>query len=783
MSVLPVGIGSSGVDVGDIGHSLRLRSASSARLSRTPSAAPTRRQVTFSFWFKRGTLGVSMRLFQTRDNGGSSANAFGIYLNAANELDVYQYSSAYTLLFRTSAVFRDPTSWNHLVVAIDTTQATSADRVKLYLNGNALTSSTYTAPALNLDLYWDSAVQHNIGCFDFTGTYNNFFDGDFARIAVVSQQQLTPSSFGYQNTEINEWVSKSQSAVKAVVDAGGTNSFMLDFDDATSLTTLGYDKSSKGNNWTLNNVSLTAGSTYDWMLDVPGNSFATLNPLMFRYSLGHATKSEANLKTTNPSGVASSYDWSTFAVASGKWYAEGVWTTTGTGGMSFGVDSGLAQYSTFTDSVTYLSNGTKNVGASNTSYGATYAVNDVIGIALDKDANTVTFYKNNVSQGAISLPNTAAPMFFHSGLPASGAAVFNFGQRPFAYTPPTGFKALCQANLPDPAILNPELHFDVRTRTGTAATYSVTDLLFQPDLAWIKSRGRAVDHALYDSVRGVQKQLESNQTGAETTETTGLTAFNSNGYTGGTLDQINGTTATNSFVDWFWKAGGAAVTNNAGSISSQVSANADAGFSIVTYTGTGANATVGHGLSGAPELIIHKNRNVAYDWPVWHKALLGTEYLMLNTTAAKATDTTLWNSSTPTTTTFPLGTDAKANYNQQVALCFHSVPGFSKIGSYTGNGSADGPYVECGFKPKYVMVKRTDSTGSWQVFDSIRAGYNVDNDQLVANTSAAEVTTDLLDLTANGFKPRSTSTEVNASSGTYIFLAVADVPAKYSLAR
>mgnify|MGYP000844671346 CR=1 FL=1 len=781
MSVLPVGFASaSGVDVGDIGHSLRLRSAASASWSRTPANNNSRTVWTYSEWIKRGELGTDQLLL---DAGTDGNNESAIRLTTANKLDIYNYVAAsYGCRRVTTAVLRDPTAFFNLVVASNGTTS-----FKIWINGVEITAFDTNSGTNGTNWFFNHSSYAMYMGKRFNNT--NYFDGERARGCFIGGSALTAADFGYFNTEINEWVSKSQSAIKALVDAGDSNSSMLEFDDATSLTTLGYDKSSKGNNWTLNNVSLTAGTTYDYMLDVPGNSYCTINPLMYRASTGQAIYSYANLRATNDSGVAGKYIWGTQYVSSGKYYWETLVEVVGSSINGIGVDSGLAQNTVFNDSVIYFSNGHKYVNNVDTAYGATYTTGDVIGTLLDKTANTVEFFKNGTSQGVINLVSTSVALGMHSEMGGSnGIHVLNFGQRTFSYPSNQGTaKALCQENLPDPAILNPELHFDVRTRTGTAATYSVTDLLFQPDLAWIKSRGRAVDHALYDSVRGVQKQLESNQTGAETTETTGITAFNSNGYTGGALDQINGTTATNSFVDWLWKAGGAPVTNNSGSISSQVSANVLAGQSVVTYIGTGVNATVGHGLSSAPELVIVKNRNSgsATDWDIYHTAIGNTYSVQFNTSAKIGPSAVPWNNTSPTVSVFSVGTGQNVNESGKnlVALCFHSVPGYSKVFSYTGNGSADGPFVHLGFKPKFVMIKRTDSTGSWQVFDSIRAGYNVDNDQLVANTSAAEVTTDLLDLTANGFKLRSTSTEVNASSGTYIFLAVADVPAKYSLAR
>lgn len=411
-------------DVGDIQKSLRFRSSGSTYMSRTFGTPTNNTTWTFSCWLKRGSISSAV----AQDIFSSSTSA--IFINTVDAVVIYK--TGIGTVATSTALLRDPSAHYHLMCISDGTT------VKCYVNSAEVCSYTGTITPLN------SAIAHTIGKYANAST--EYLDGYLSRVCFVDGSALTPSSFGYLNTEINEWVSKSQAQVKAVVDAGGANSFMLDFDNGSSLTTLGHDKSSKANNWTLNNHSLTAGSTYDWMDDRPGNSYCTLNPLMYRYSLGATTLSEANLKATNPSGTGAAYVWASMLMSSGKWYAEFVWATAGGGTFYIGVDSGLAQTTTFTDCVIYASSGQKQVAGTNSAYGASYAVNDIIGVALDKDSNTVEFFKNNVSQGVISLP-TNVPMTFHVQQTTSGANYANFGQRPFTYTPPTGFKALCQQNL------------------------------------------------------------------------------------------------------------------------------------------------------------------------------------------------------------------------------------------------------------------------------------------------------------------------------------------------
>jgi hypothetical protein len=309
---------------------------------------------------------------------------------------------------------------------------------------------------------------------------------------------------------------------------------------------------------------------------------------------------------------------------------------------------------------------------------------------------------------------------------------------------------------------------------------------FQPDLVWMKGRSGATDHALYDSVRGVQNQLESNTTTAETAEATGLTAFGSGGFTVGALAQVNTSAAT--YVGWQWKGGGAAVSNTDGTITSQVSANASAGFSVVTYTGTGANATVGHGLGVAPKMVIAKRRATGgFNWVVWHSYFTGLQFIKLNLTDDVGSSATVWNSTVPTSSVFSLGSDTTVNPNAEacVAYCWSEIDGFSKFGSYTGNGSTDGPFVYTGFRPKFLMVKRTDSTGDWYLYDTSRNTYNLSNLALFPNLSNAEATgvTAVFDLLSNGFKIRGDSGGINPSGGTCIYMAFAENPFRHSLAR
>ncbi len=308
----------------------------------------------------------------------------------------------------------------------------------------------------------------------------------------------------------------------------------------------------------------------------------------------------------------------------------------------------------------------------------------------------------------------------------------------------------------------------------------------QPDLSWIKCRSNAAyTHILQDSVRGLGNFLISASNAAEAASAQLVTSYNSNGFT----LSVNGNVNANaeSYVAWQWNAGGVTVTNTAGSITSQVRANPNAGVSVVTWTGIGANATVGHGLGVAPKMVFVKKRSGIQAWSVWHAGLAGTEYLVLDSTAAKATLATMWNSTIPASAVFSIGTDGNVNANAAtyVAYCFAEIAGLSKMDKYAANGNADGPFVYCGFRPKYVMLRRVDSAESWIAEDTSRTPYNGYQAWLYPNLSNAEASgaAAKIDFLSNGFKLRNSADGGNMAGGTYIFMAFAENPFQHSNAR
>jgi hypothetical protein len=776
-----------------IQRSLRFRSSASAYLNRTPASASNRRTWTWSGWVKRGALGVGYLFGATTDSW--SVNWTLIYLSSANALIVQDYATTERFNLTTTMVFRDPSAWYHLVVAVDTTQATASNRIKIYVNGVQVTAlNTAVYPTQNLDTFVDNNVAHQV---NGTGGY---FDGLMAEINFIDGQALTPSSFGAINPVTGVW-----SATK-YAGTYGTNGFYLNFTDnsAATATTIGKDFSGNGNNWTPNNISVTAGVTYDSMLDAPlgagggerGN-YCVISPIDIS-SVG-ATISNGNLRFNNGSGGSQSTARATMGVSSGKYYWETTCTTFGGSNPDTGIllasntlvsaDQFVGNYA---GGYSYGGNGQKRNNNTGAAYGATYTTGDVIGVALDMDAGTLTFYKNNTSQGTAysSLSGTFSPAISgYNGVVWDA----NFGQRPFAYTPPTGFKALHTGNLAAPVIALPAQNMAATTYTGTGATQSISNAVnsvsMQPDWVWFKRRGAVENHWLTDSVRGSTKGLFSNLTDAEATRTDQLTSFNSNGFTLGADAAGYSNVSGQSYIAWQWKAGGTAVSNTAGSITSSVSANTTAGFSVVTYTGNEvAGATVGHGLGVAPSMIIVKRRDgAAVDWAVYHASIGATKYLTLNTTAAEGTSSGYWNNTAPTSSVFSLYNSGSTNANPRlfVAYCFTPVAGYSAFGSYTGNGSTDGPFVFLGFRPRFVLIKRSsDGTNNWEVRDTSRDAFNTVDDRLFPNTSGAEdANNEGVDFLSNGFKIRNAGSGSNASGATYIYMAFAENPFKNSLAR
>jgi hypothetical protein len=794
-----------------IDQSLRFEDGDSAYLSRTPASAGNRKTFTWSGWVKRGNLTSTPILFGVGSGFYSGGSQFLLHFYN-NELRVMQYIGGYNLLVSTTALFRDPSAWYHIVMAIDTTQATSTDRIKLWVNGALQTNlSSTTYPSLNYDTLVNSTNAHCI-----SGSESAVhFDGYMAEVHFTDGTAYTADSFGELKSGI--WTPKAPSVTY------GTNGFYLDFADSAAI---GDDESGNTNDWTATNLVAS-----DVVPDSPTNNFCTMNPLN-----GSRTLSQGNLRTV---ATSATYRYSTFAIpSSGKWYwemlhesdyrssrfgfanAEALGTGSGdfsgiessSGGNDFRFDD-----QTSTDITDFMTSGGTGV----------------IAFAVDMDAGEFDVYLDGALQTSGTFTSTSDKFVYErSGSTYTIVHFYNFGQDStfagnrsvggnsdangigdFAYAPPSGYLALCTSNLPDPVIdpaqdATPEDHFNTVLYTGDGlAPRSITGIGFQPDWTWIKARSSAYGNIVYDAVRGAGQgnELVTNTTDAEGANSVyaNLTSFDSDGFSIGssstTPNVLNNSGTT--FVAWNWKAGGTASTIAVGeystgpdvpSIASTVSANTEAGFSIVKYNGDqNAGTSVGHGLTQAPEMMIVKCLGYARDWTVYHKNIASdaeTDYLELNSTTVAIDGSDAWNDQAPTSSVFYLGNGTQTNDasggTATIAYCFHSVDGFSKCGSYIGNGSADGPFVYTGFRPAFVLTKRSDSASDWHILDNQRsAPYNVVDGFLYPNKTSSEAVADALDIVSNGFKIRFSGSQINGSGATYIYLAFAEQPFKLSNAR
>ena len=325
----------------------------------------------------------------------------------------------------------------------------------------------------------------------------------------------------------------------------------------------------------------------------------------------------------------------------------------------------------------------------------------------------------------------------------------------------------------------PNDYFNTKLYTGTGSSNAITGVGFQPDFCWVKQRSGTENHFLNNAIQGSTKVLQSDTNAAEQTSSNGMTAFGTDGFTVNTDTGFNGNGST--YVSWNWKANGAGSANTDGSINTTAtSANTTSGFSISKYTGTGSNATVGHGLGAVPKVVLVKGIGHTSQWYMYHIGTDANGVMLLDGTAAKTTDTVSWQNTTPTSSVFSIGNDGGTNGsgNTYIAYCFAEKTGFSKFGSYTGNGNADGPFVYTGFKPSYINLKRTDNTGHWIMKDWQTPGYNQNDYYLWSDASDAETSASSLgiDFLSNGFKLRGTAGNSNGSGGTFIYMAFAEEP-------
>ena len=784
-------LGSSGVSTGyQIERSLKM-DGSNGYLTRTPTSTGNRKIWTWSGWVKRGKLNNNDYIFSCNAQSGNDGIAALYWKSGNNKLQFYfDTSGANPYGDVNDRDYRDVGAWYHIVWQVDAGNTTH----RIWVNGVEENITGGQPPDYEFAMNRSGYVQA-MGSQGWDGhTYRA--DMYFAECHYSDGYKYAASDFGEINSETGVWSPKEEVNINY-----GTNGFYLKFEDNSNNTaaTIGKDSSGNGNNWTPNGIVVG-----DAVKDTPTNNFCTLNPLNANKNRGQASFSRANLRMTSSSGNRG-FTTGTMK-AQGKFYFE-VLNKSNSGFVGIcEIDRGTHQSLDFYQGTPRIDGSAINPGTGQFSSG------DIMGVKVDIDAKSIEFFRNGSSVYSTTYTTDAEyfPFIEDTSGGRSTDAIANFGQDSsfdgektaqgntdangkgdFYYSVPSGYKALCSANQPDPTIKLPNKHFAAFTYTGTGSSGDVVNITnsnvdFTPDWVWVKTRNVTNDHILSDAVRGGNKYLVSSEAYAEQTNTQKIRAFIQNGFESGTDGDTNWS-GGRPFVAWNWNAGGSTVSNSDGSRTSSVRANPTAGFSIVTYTGNGSSgATVGHGLGVAPQVIFVKTRTTGDHWAVYHHKLGNTKIVYLNLTNSPATSSGYWNNTTPSSSVFTLGNDNKTNKSgdNYVAYCFNDVESFSKFGEYSGNNANDGTYVHLNFRPAFLMVKRTDSTRDWIIYDSARSTTNTIDDFLEANYASAEQTSSSrsVDFLSNGFKFRNNSGDMNGS-GTYLYFAWAESPFKNANAR
>ena len=834
-------------------QSLRFNSADGAQyLSLQNSSAGNKKTFTWCGWIKRSNIMNDMALFSSANTvssdlpqsieAGLSIQQDNTFepgtINATNSYGsinfVFKTVTSPSVIIRqvwTSLALRDTASWTHIHLIADSTQTTSSDRIKVYQDGTRITSFRVTNyPQLNDEgTINNSSNYHFIGYGSPQGSTDST-NGYMAEVHFFDGTAVAPTEVGEFKNGV--WVPKEYTG-----SAYGTNGFKLNFSNSSSL---GADSSGQGNNFTV----ASALAATDQVLDSPTRNYSTLNPL--GYFCGDVTFTEGNLKISTPSS-GSNFETrfvpSTHHMTNGKWYAEVRHTAAIGSYAEVGVIKEYAEVlgkgSITTNGWGYSDGGEiRNNNSLLQSSLATFTSGDIIGIAFDADNGTLQFYKNNSAVGSqiTGLDTDAMWNFFQNGN-LDFTSVWNFGQdssfagavtaqgnggigEDFYYTPPSGYKALAAFNYKEnsisPALANqPEKHYNSVTYTGTGVAQSITGVGFTPGITWLWRSGET----MFDIVRGVTKQLKigiSDTTQiVETTDSNSLTSFDTDGFSVGTSTETND--SGDPYIAFNFKLGGAATTNTQGSINTEVSANTAAGMSAVSYLGSAANATIGHGLVKAPEFIMFKNRDTQEIWWAYHHRANYTGltsndpedyYISMgsNSVGASYPNATYLQSTAPTSSVISIGPDHNVNgpSENMLAYCFHEVDGFSKFGvyqAYDKNSAGLAGFIPLPFKPAFIIIKSINTTTQtdWVMFDfnsyGNYGGNNTSNHQnfpaSILNRGVGSLINENIhvEMFSNGFRVQLQYADVNEEeqSGTptyvnYVYAAFAKMPLKYSTA-
>ena len=753
-----------------IERSLRFTLNHSAQLSRTYGNG-NNRKFTVSAWIKRTPSNSSeMPIIGCRENS-NNRDWFGF---ESDELVAHHRVNGTVKSAKvTDRKFRDFSAWYHIVYAFNSTLSTQNDRTKFYVNGVRQTVSTYNG-AVGLN---DNVTMNKNNIVHYVGVQNLYQGGwadcYMADVHFIDNQEKDADDFG-EYDDNNVWQPKKYDGTY------GTTGWHLDFADNSSTTALGYDAAGS-NNWTPTNFSVSSNKTNDSVIDTPTDNYAIMNILT---KSGNTTIRDGGLHVSNYYGAQA-----TIGMPEGKYYFEFEIGTKNDEHSRVGINRIDAPFNVDTNRVDINTSGQVKIANVTQTTLSSLSTGDVVGIAFNADTRACSFYINGTLGTTVTAPAISGVYAPHCGFGTSNVDVyFNAGQQPFQETEPTGFdKRVRTADLPDPTIEDPSTVFDAVAYSGTGSTLSVTGLNFSPDLVWTKERNTNYNHGLYDTVRGATKGLTSNDRDQEYTQSGSLTSFDSNGFTLGTWAGENDNSTT--YIAWAWDAGSSTASNTNGSITSSVRANASAGFSIVSWTGNTNNSTIGHGLGAVPELIILKDVDSNRDWYVGSSYISGSpwlKYMNLNSTnGANSNSDVFQQGGQPTSSVFGVGAVGNPS-GSNIAYCFTSTEDTCKVGKYTGTGTTgDGPFVYCGFTPRFLMVKNMSSSTHWFMWDTARIPYNVNQKPMRADSNGTELNHAeyAIDFLSNGFKVRANSNSNVNTNADYLFLAFAQEPFKVARAR
>lgn len=772
----------------EIPYSTMFDATNYEKYARTAGTPTNQSKWTVSMWVKRGYLAYEM-LLTGRVNGGQFTH---LYFDHNDKLAFYVYNGSCWGTIASDMVFRDTASWYHIVFTYDSAQAVEGDRLTMYVNGveQSYTQSLYTL-AQNQDSHINqSGVSQGIGCYG--NLDGSSFRGQMAEVHFVDGQALGCSDFGEFKQGI--WVPKDYAG------SYGNNGYHLDFANASDM---GNDVSGNDNDFSFSTLQSCDHQT----LDTPTNNHCTLNPL----DKCDATNYPTNIRRggllipgENLRGCGATFE----LPKTGKWF----WVAEWTGGAypQFGLGCSRFQsggatpgfFGWYNNQILY---DTGFTAADNEVVNEDYFVmcvdcdNGKIWLGGYNAGTTTTTWVGGAPDrgsectfsgpGGGGLYSTAFDIDSDNWMPVAGSSTdgcsleFDFGQNGFPFEPPSGFKALCANNLPEPQLIETSDVIDVLTYSGdgtASRNLPGMDFTTGEKLLWLKGRNNGYSFTLYDTLRGAgnDKELSSDSTAVEgglSCDSRGyVSAFRSDGFSvaDGTGDRDYVNHATNIYVAWMLN---------------MIPAY---GMDIVTYTGDGQTSQViNHALGAVPHMIIIKNRDDQRSWIVYHHETHPTTaaeevHMMLDQSSVAQDDTGILNDTAPTASQFTVGSQEAVNYNghHYVAYLFRSIPGLIKCGVYIGNGDSSGPMVYTGFKPRFVLLKATNDSRSWFAFDSERNPSNPVNKYLQVNSANPEGTSTYLDFLSNGFKVRYSSGDINGNGYQYVYLAIAEAPFKYTTA-